>query len=149
MHFETSLVMVSHYDYDSSRWSSPFWVKMHVFSTFFNNKSKKSFWNTTTYQNLKGGSINSPPVPRWGYDWLYAYVPGLSGRGHLLAVPMRVLTLLSPLWSSYQVLDIFSLASFQEFDERKYCSRWELTTVCGPVMLLLSFVCFAIKWCFC
>ena len=43
------------------------------------------------------------------------------------------------------MLDIFSLASFQEFDERKYCSRWELTTVCGPVMLLLSFVCFAIK----
>ena len=63
MHFETSLVMVSHYDYESSRWSIPFWEKMHVFSTFFNNKSKKSFWNTATYQNLKGGSIKYPPPP--------------------------------------------------------------------------------------
>ena len=38
-HFKTSLVMVSYYGYAiiSSRRSSNFWVKMHVFSTFFNN----------------------------------------------------------------------------------------------------------------
>ena len=40
-HFQTSLVTVSYYGYGydviSSRWSSKFWVKMHVFSTFFNN----------------------------------------------------------------------------------------------------------------
>ena len=41
-HFETSLVMVSCYGYEidviSSRWSSHFCVKIHVFSTSFNNK---------------------------------------------------------------------------------------------------------------
>ena len=50
-HFETSLVMVSHYGYEicviSSMWSSHFWVKMNVFSTFFNNKSTTCGWNDT------------------------------------------------------------------------------------------------------
>ena len=32
--------MVTRYDIISRRWSSHFWVKVHVFSTFFNNKSK-------------------------------------------------------------------------------------------------------------
>ena len=50
-HFETILVMVSHYGYEiwrlSSKWSSHFWVKMNVFSTFFNNKSTTCGWNDT------------------------------------------------------------------------------------------------------
>ena len=36
----SSVAMVTRYDVISSRWSSHFWVKIHVFSTFFNNKSK-------------------------------------------------------------------------------------------------------------
>ena len=32
--------MVTRHDVIGSRWSSHFWVKMHVFSSFFNNKSK-------------------------------------------------------------------------------------------------------------
>ena len=46
-HFETSLVTISFYGYGarydviSSRWSSHFWVKMHVFSTSFNNLKVK------------------------------------------------------------------------------------------------------------
>ena len=32
--------MVTRYDVISSRWSSHFWVKMHVFTTSFRNKSK-------------------------------------------------------------------------------------------------------------
>ena len=32
--------MVTRHNVMSSRWSSHFWVKMHVFSTFFNKKSK-------------------------------------------------------------------------------------------------------------
>ena len=44
-HFETSLEMVSYSDVLSSRWSSHFWVKMHVLSTFFNNKWKTRQWN--------------------------------------------------------------------------------------------------------
>ena len=43
-YFETSLVMViamvTRYDVISGRWSSQFWVKIHVFSTSYNNKSK-------------------------------------------------------------------------------------------------------------
>ena len=52
-HFEASSVIVSFYGYEiwdmrygyeiwdlSRRWSSHFWGKVHVFSTFFNNKSK-------------------------------------------------------------------------------------------------------------
>ena len=35
-----SVSMVTRYDVISSRWSSHFWVKIHVFSTSFNNKSK-------------------------------------------------------------------------------------------------------------
>ena len=35
-----SVTMVTRYDVISSRWSNQFWVKMNVFSTFFNNKSK-------------------------------------------------------------------------------------------------------------
>ena len=35
--FETTLVMVSCYDVISNRWLSQFGVKIHVFSTFFNN----------------------------------------------------------------------------------------------------------------
>ena len=42
--FETDLVMVScygaRYDVISSRCSNQFWVKIHVFSTSLNNKSK-------------------------------------------------------------------------------------------------------------
>ena len=124
-----------------------------MFSQLFSTTKVKNHFkilqHIKTSRGGGGGSIKSPPLPRWGYDWLYAYVPGLSGRGHLLAVPVRVLTLLSSLWSGYQVLAIFSLASVEEFDERKYYSRWELMTVCGPVMLLPSLICFAIKWCFC
>ena len=37
--------MVTRYDVTSSRWSSHFWVKMHVFSTSFNNKNKALGWN--------------------------------------------------------------------------------------------------------
>ena len=37
--------MVTGYDIISGRWSSHFWVKMHVLSTFFNNKSKTCEWN--------------------------------------------------------------------------------------------------------
>ena len=48
-HFETSLVMVSHYmitkyDVKSSRWSGHFLVKMHVYSTSFRNKSNACFY---------------------------------------------------------------------------------------------------------
>ena len=41
--------MVSYYGYDviRSSWSSHFWVKMHVFSTSFSNKSKACGWNDT------------------------------------------------------------------------------------------------------
>ena len=43
-YFETSLVwsvaMVTRYDDISSRLSSHFWVKIHLFSTSFNNKGK-------------------------------------------------------------------------------------------------------------
>ena len=35
-----SVSMIARYDIISRRWSSHFWVKAHVFSTFFNNKSK-------------------------------------------------------------------------------------------------------------
>ena len=37
--------MVTRYDVISSRWSSLFWMKMHVFPTSFNNKSKACGWN--------------------------------------------------------------------------------------------------------
>ena len=37
--------MVTRYDVISSRCSSHFWVKIHVFSTSFNNKSKACGWN--------------------------------------------------------------------------------------------------------
>ena len=37
--------MVTRYDIISGRWSSHFWVKMHVLSTFFNNKRKTCQWN--------------------------------------------------------------------------------------------------------
>ena len=37
-----SAAMVTKYDIKSSRWSSQFWVKIHVFSPSFNNKSKSS-----------------------------------------------------------------------------------------------------------
>ena len=37
--------MVTRYDNMSSKWSSHFWVKMHVFSTSFNNKSDACWWN--------------------------------------------------------------------------------------------------------
>ena len=41
--------MVSYYGYDviRSSWSSHFWVKMHVFSTSFSNKSKACGWSDT------------------------------------------------------------------------------------------------------
>ena len=39
VHFETSL-MVTRYDVIKSSWSRHLWMKMHIFSTFFNNKSK-------------------------------------------------------------------------------------------------------------
>ena len=39
VHFETSL-MVTRYDVIKSRWSRHLWMKMHIFSTSFNNKSK-------------------------------------------------------------------------------------------------------------
>ena len=35
-----SVTMVTRYDVIRSRWSNQFWVKMNVFSTSFNNKSK-------------------------------------------------------------------------------------------------------------
>ena len=35
-----SVAMVTRYDVTSSSWSSKFWVKIHVFSTSFNNNSK-------------------------------------------------------------------------------------------------------------
>ena len=38
--------------------------------------------------------------------------PLLSVRGHLLAVPIRVLPLLSPLLSGHEALDRLSFASF-------------------------------------
>ena len=37
--------MVTKDDVISTRWSSHFWVKMHVFSTSFNNKIKACGWN--------------------------------------------------------------------------------------------------------
>ena len=40
-----SVNMVTRYDVISSRCSSHFWVKIHVFSTSFNNKSKACGWN--------------------------------------------------------------------------------------------------------
>ena len=36
--------MVTRYDVISGRWSSHFWVKMHVLSPFLNNKSKTCQW---------------------------------------------------------------------------------------------------------
>ena len=39
--------MVTRYNVISSRWSSHFWVKIHVFSTFFNTKSKTCEQNDT------------------------------------------------------------------------------------------------------
>ena len=44
-HIWVKISMVTKYDVISSRWSSHFWVKVHVFSTFFNNKSKSCGWN--------------------------------------------------------------------------------------------------------
>ena len=52
--------------------------------------------------------------------------PLLRGHDHLLPVPVRALPLLSPLLSGHQEPDTLSLASFQEFDERKYCSGLSL-----------------------
>ena len=53
-HFETSLVMVSCYGYEirrqSSRWSSQFWVKVHVFSTSFKNKKNLVACKTSRQQ---------------------------------------------------------------------------------------------------
>ena len=37
--------MVTSYDVMSSRWSNHFWVKIHVFSTSFKNKSKSCGYN--------------------------------------------------------------------------------------------------------
>ena len=37
--------MVTRYEVITSRWSSHFWVKMHVFSNSFNNKSKACGWS--------------------------------------------------------------------------------------------------------
>ena len=51
-------------------------------------------------------------------------------------MPTRVLPLLSPLLSVHQAFYTHSLGSFLEYDEGKY----SLTTDCGPVMLLPSFV---------
>ena len=44
-HIWVKISMVTKYDVISSRWSSHFWVKVHVFSTFFNNKSNSGGWN--------------------------------------------------------------------------------------------------------
>ena len=38
-----SVSMVTRYDVISSRWSKHFWVKIHFFSTFFDNKSRNSW----------------------------------------------------------------------------------------------------------
>lgn len=43
--------------------------------------------------------------------------PLLNGRGHILAVPKRVLSLLSPLLRGHRALDTLGLASFLEYDE--------------------------------
>ena len=40
-----SVSRVTRYDVISRRWSSHFWVKLNVFSTFFNNKTKSCGWN--------------------------------------------------------------------------------------------------------
>ena len=42
-----SVAIVTRYDVISSRWSSHFWVKMHAFSTFYNNKCRTRGWNDT------------------------------------------------------------------------------------------------------
>ena len=64
--------------------------------------------------------------------------------GQLLAVPVRVLPLLSSLLSGHQELDTPSLALFEEYDEVKYSLRW-VTTDCGLVILLPSCDCFKMK----
>ena len=71
-HFETKLVVVSFYGYEiwrlSSRWSSHFREKKHVFfSTFFNNKSKTCGWNSFS---------STSPCTTLGV-WLCVYVRGL------------------------------------------------------------------------
>ena len=62
--FETSLVMVSCYGYEIWRqkysWLSQFWVKIHVFSTFFKNKimpSQKLLFPTVLTWFLLPGKI--------------------------------------------------------------------------------------------
>jgi len=77
--------------------------------------------------------------------------PLLSGRSHLLAVPARVLPLLSPLLSSCLALDTLSLAVFQEYNDERKLIQSELEgddqyyCMCGPIMLLLLRVCFEKK----
>ena len=48
--------------------------------------------------------------------------PLFSGRGHLLAVPTSVLSLLLPLSSGHQEGDTLGLALFLEYHEEKYSS---------------------------
>ena len=43
--FVKSVTMVTRDDVISTRWSSYFWVKMHVFSISFSNKSKACGWH--------------------------------------------------------------------------------------------------------
>ena len=63
--FWWSVTMVMRYDIISSRWSSHFWVKMHVFSTSFNNKSNDAKYLFMCYFTCQAQKLPFFAVLTW------------------------------------------------------------------------------------
>ena len=87
--FWWSVTMVMRYIYDiiSSRWSSHFWVKMHVFSTSFNNKSNDSKYLFMCYFTCQAQKLPFFAVLTWflilgkiqvGDHWWWCHRPPAS-----------------------------------------------------------------------
>ena len=55
--------MVTRYDVITSRWSSHFWVKMHVFSNSFNNKSKACGWSDAKWLFMCYFTCHAQKIP--------------------------------------------------------------------------------------
>ena len=61
--------MVMTYDVTSSRWSSHFWVKIHVFSTSFNNKSKSYGYNHAKCLVMCYFSCKTQKIYHFSWSW--------------------------------------------------------------------------------
>ena len=79
--------MVTRYDVISSRWSSNFWVEMHVFSTFFNNKSFVQFY----FGDPPGQSETDSLFTGHHFTQLYNYILAIH-RGDPKHTPCSLVT---------------------------------------------------------